>query len=138
MTLHHARYDKDSKWLYISRVNLKGKKVTEKWNSKIEIKGLKALSVLWIHQAIDDALSHSVNKQQLENAWIRKRINELEVALNPQPLFVEPLSLKGSVDGTNEIPNPHVKTKKASESLLGVRNIVAENIGEILDINSKS
>jgi hypothetical protein len=40
-----------------------------------------------------DALAHSITEQELENAKLKKRISELEVALSPRPLFVEPLSM---------------------------------------------
>jgi hypothetical protein len=40
VTLHHAKYDKQSKKLHIERVNMKDKKVMGKWSSEIEVKGL--------------------------------------------------------------------------------------------------
>jgi hypothetical protein len=46
VTLHHAKYDKESKKLQIGRVNLKDKKVTGKWSFEIEIKGVRPSRVL--------------------------------------------------------------------------------------------
>jgi hypothetical protein len=36
VTLHHAKYDKQSKKLQIERVNLKDKRVTGKWSLKLK------------------------------------------------------------------------------------------------------
>jgi hypothetical protein len=52
-------------------------------SSEIEIKGFKPSGILWLHQATGDALAHSVSEQELENTCLRKRVKELEAALNP-------------------------------------------------------
>jgi hypothetical protein len=38
-TLHHVAYLKNSKKLLIEKVNMKNKKVSEKWKSKIDFQG---------------------------------------------------------------------------------------------------
>jgi hypothetical protein len=40
VTLHHAAYNKESKKLLIEKINLKNKKVVEKWNSEIDLHGV--------------------------------------------------------------------------------------------------
>jgi hypothetical protein len=93
VTLHHAKYDKQSRKLQIERVNLKDKRVTRKWSSEIEVKGLRPSRVLIFHQAMGEALAHSITEQELENTKLKKRIRELKVSLSPKPLFAEPLSM---------------------------------------------
>jgi hypothetical protein len=64
--LHHARYDRQSKKLHIERVNMKDKKVIEKWSFEVEIKGLKPSGVLKVHQATGEALAHSITERNRE------------------------------------------------------------------------
>jgi hypothetical protein len=92
ITLHHATFNKNSKKLQVDKVNLKNKKVVEKWNSKIDIEGVKPSKVFELHRATWDALKYSIDKQEKENFILKKRINKLEDALFPKPLFVEPIS----------------------------------------------
>jgi hypothetical protein len=47
VTLHHATYNKNSKKLLIEKVNLKNKKVSEKWKSEIDFQGVKPLKIVW-------------------------------------------------------------------------------------------
>jgi hypothetical protein len=51
VTLHHVAFNQSSKKLQIEKVNLKNKKVAEKWNSEIDIVGVKPSKVLEFHQA---------------------------------------------------------------------------------------
>jgi hypothetical protein len=39
VTFHHATFNQSSKKLQIEKVNMKNKKVVEKWNSEIDIVG---------------------------------------------------------------------------------------------------
>jgi hypothetical protein len=82
-----------SKRLHIERVSMKDKKVTEKWSSEVEVKGLKPSRVLKFHQAMGEALAHSIIKQEIENEILKKRVRELEDALSLKPLFAEPLAM---------------------------------------------
>jgi cell division protein FtsL len=52
ITLHHVAFDKKSKKLQIEKVNLKNKKVVEKWSSEIDMTKVKPSKVLELHQAI--------------------------------------------------------------------------------------
>jgi hypothetical protein len=40
VTLHHVTYHKNSKKLLIEKVNMKNKKVVEKWKSEIDFHGV--------------------------------------------------------------------------------------------------
>jgi hypothetical protein len=88
VTLHRAAFNQNSKKLQIEKVNLKNKKVAEKWNSEIDIVGVKPSKVLEFHQATGDALKYSIDEQEKENLVLKRRIKELEDALLPKPLFV--------------------------------------------------
>jgi hypothetical protein len=45
-TLHHSCFNQNSKKLQVEKVNMKSKKVAEKWSSKIDIVGVKPSKVL--------------------------------------------------------------------------------------------
>ena len=93
MTLHHTRFNKESKWLRIEKINMKSKKTTKKWNSKVDAIGVGPSVILKLHLTTGDVLSHSITEQELEKVRLKKSISELEDALSPRPLFVEPLSI---------------------------------------------
>jgi hypothetical protein len=93
VTLHYTKYDKQFKKLHIKRFNMKDKKVTRKWSSKIEVRVLKPSRVLNFHQAMGEALAHSIIEHEVENERLKKRVRELEVSLIPNPLFSHPLPM---------------------------------------------
>lgn len=49
--------------------------------------------IMEIHREMDEALEHTVDTQEMQNARLKQRIVELEVVLNLYPMFVEPLSI---------------------------------------------
>jgi hypothetical protein len=63
MTLHHARYDKQSKNIHIKIVGMKDEKVMEKWSYEVEVKGFKPSRVLNFHQDMGESLAHSITEQ---------------------------------------------------------------------------
>jgi hypothetical protein len=104
VTLHHVAFNPSSKKLQIEKVNMKNKKVVEKWNSEIDIVGVKPSKVLEFHQATGDALKYSISEQEKENLILKKIIKELEDALFPKPLFVEPISTIRPLDILEDAP----------------------------------
>jgi hypothetical protein len=91
--LHNTKYNKEAKKLQIEKNHVKNKKVTEKWSSEVDVSIVGPSGILKLHLTIGDALAHSITEQELENIRLKKRISELEDALSPRPLFVEPLSI---------------------------------------------
>ena len=130
VTLHHANYNKETRKLQIGRVNLKDKKVIGKSSFEIDMKGLRRLGVLRFIQAI----AHSITKQELENAKLKKRIRELEVSLNPRPLCVDPLSIMVSEKFPEGVTKSNSKVTKFVKLLMGVIKYVVENIDKRLGI----
>jgi len=66
---------------------MKDKKVTDKRSSEVEFKGLKYSRVLKFHQAMGEALAHSITEHEIKNEKLKKRVKELEDALSLKPLF---------------------------------------------------
>jgi hypothetical protein len=79
--------------LQIEKVHVKNKKITQKWNSKVDVSGVGPSGLLKLHITTGDALSHSISKQELENIRLKRRIRELKDTLSPKPLFAEPLAI---------------------------------------------
>jgi hypothetical protein len=80
VTLHHVTFNKSSKKLLIEKVNLKNKKVVEKWNSEIDIQGVKPSKVMEFHEATREALKYSIDEIEKENLILKERVKELENA----------------------------------------------------------
>jgi hypothetical protein len=93
LTLHNTKYNKEARKVQIEKIHVKNKKVTEKWNSEVDVSGVGPSGILKLHLTTGDALSHSITEHELENIRLKKRISELEDALSPRPLFAEPLSI---------------------------------------------
>jgi hypothetical protein len=91
-----------------------------------------------LHFTIGDALAHSISEQELENVKLKRRISELEDALNPKPLFAEPLAIVASDQMPPSTPGTSVRVRKETNLLSGVRFYVAENINRRLDIISQA
>lgn len=60
VTLHHSSYQKYTRQLLLQRVRVKGKQVTKKWSSVIEIKNANPNDVMELHQATCEDLVHTV------------------------------------------------------------------------------
>jgi hypothetical protein len=61
---------------------------------------------------------------------LKKRIKELEDALLPKPLFVEPISTLRPIDISEDAPESSSKLKGASSLLTTIRKYVADNINK--------
>lgn len=123
ITLHHSNYEKESRKISLQCVNVKGKHVVEKWGLEIEIKNSNPKGVMELHQETGEALAHIVDDHERENVRMKKRVSELEVALSPQPLFLEPLS---SVHLVEEPLGKSHKLDKVSQLLSSLRSFVAQ------------
>jgi hypothetical protein len=73
--------------LQIEKVHVKNKKITQKWNSEVDVSGVNPQGLLKLHITTGDALAHSISEQELENIRLKRRISELEDTLSPKPLF---------------------------------------------------
>jgi len=75
-----------------------------------------------------DALAHSISEQYLENFKLKRRISELEDALSPKLLFVEPLSMMALDPIPDNKPSTTPKVRKDAKILNGIWMYVAGNI----------
>jgi len=66
VTFHHATFNKESKKLLIEKINLKNKKVVEKWNSKIDLQGLTPSKSMQFHKTTGEALNSSIDEIEKE------------------------------------------------------------------------
>lgn len=89
--MHHSSYEKESRNLSLQRVSVRGKHPVEKWGSEIEIKNVHLKGVMELHWATNQALVHTVDDQEKDNIKQKRRVIELEAALSPHSLFIEPL-----------------------------------------------
>jgi len=85
---------------------------------------LRPLDILIFHQATGEALAHSITKRELENAKLKKRIRELEVALSLRPLIVDPFSLMVSHKLPKEVTGSSSKVTKVAKLLMSVKKYV--------------
>jgi hypothetical protein len=83
-----------------------------------------------LHLTTGDALAHSISEQELENIKLKRRISELEDALSPKSLFVEPLSIIAPDPIPQDTPGMTSKVRKYAKLLSGIRMYVTENINK--------
>ena len=83
ITLHCASYEKDFRKISLQCASIKGKHVVEKWGLEIEIKNANLKGVMELHHATSEALAHTMDDLERENARLKKRVAELEVDLSP-------------------------------------------------------
>jgi hypothetical protein len=99
---------------------------------------VKPSKVLEFHKALMDALKFSINDQQKENLVLNKRTKELEDALLPQPLFIEPIYVIKPLNVLEDTPKSGSRLKGASSLLTDIRKYVCYNMKKratlILDI----
>jgi hypothetical protein len=128
VTLHHMDFNKESKKLLIEKINLKNKKVVEKWNSEIDLQGVKPSKVMQFHEATREALKSSINEIEIENQILKEKIRELENALLLKPLFVEPIATIQPLNTLEDIPEYSSRIRGASKLLITIRQYIGENI----------
>jgi hypothetical protein len=104
---------------------MKDKNVTEKWSSEVEVKGLKPLGLLKLHQAMGESLAHSIIEYEIENERLKKRVSELEEALTLKPLFEKPLAMMLSKEFLEEMEGSTYKVTKAKKMLVGIMRYVS-------------
>lgn len=78
-----------------------------------------------LHRETGEAFAHTVDDQKRENAMLKQRIVELEVALIPRPLLVEHISIVHLVLG---FPSQAYKIYKVTQLLSRIRSFVLEGI----------
>jgi hypothetical protein len=62
VTFYHATYHKNSKKLLLTeKLNLKNKKVSEKWKSKINFHGVKPSKIIQFHKENREYLKESID-----------------------------------------------------------------------------
>jgi hypothetical protein len=69
-----------------------------------------------------------------ENSFLKERIKELEKALIPKPLFVEPLTTIQPILTLKDVPKSSSKLRGSSNLLLVVRKYVGDGIQKRIDL----
>jgi hypothetical protein len=111
---------------------MKNKKVFEKWKSQIDFQGVAPLKIMQFHEANRKALKQSIFYIDKENSFLKERIKELEKALIPKPLFVEPLNAIQPILTLRDVPKRSSKLRDSSSLLLVVRKYVEDGIHKII------
>jgi hypothetical protein len=123
--------------LQIEKVHVKNKKATQKWSSEVQVLGVGPLGPLKLHFTIENALVHSISEHELENIMLKRRISQLEDALSPKPLFVEPLAIISPNQMPPSTPGTSTKVRKVVKFLKRIRLYVTKNINKRLNIISQ-
>lgn len=119
-TMQDAHYDRRNKKPRVEIEKVQNIRVINKSRIEVDIFEVGATRLLHLHQTIGEALTYSIMEQEVENMRLKKRINKLEEALNPTPLFMTPLAIKelrlGSIHKTQpyEYENKHILWMEAS------------------------
>jgi len=69
------------------------KKVTERGNSKVDVSRIGTSEIIKFHLTTGDDLAQSISEKDIEKIKLRRRISEMEDALGPKSIFVEPPSI---------------------------------------------
>jgi hypothetical protein len=128
VTFHHTAYNKNSKKLLIEKVNLKNKKVSEKWKSKIDFHGVKPSKIIQFHEATREALKESIDDIEKENLILKEKVKELEKYFLPRPLFIEPITVIQPLCSLEDVPETSSRLKGSSSLLMVVRKYIGDSI----------
>ena len=85
----------------LQHVSVKGKQVTDKRGTNIEINTINSSDVMELHRAIGEDLSHTMDYLEKDNARLKQRIVELEASLSLHPLFTKPLSIFQPIENSS-------------------------------------
>jgi hypothetical protein len=80
-----------------------------------------------IHRATRDALDDSIGGLEAENVKLKERVKELEEALMPLPVLVNPLEIIGPT-------TPATKLKGSSSLLTSAKGYVEKNIKKRMEL----
>ena len=78
-----------------------------------------------IHRETNESLEHTVDDQEKENVRLKQRIDKIEVALSPHPLFVERLAI---VQAIEESSGQACNINKVANLLSRIKSFVEEEI----------
>jgi hypothetical protein len=134
VTLHHTTYNCETKKLLLEKINTKNERSSERWKSSIDLDVVAPSKIADFHGSTGDASRQSIDNMEKENSELKKRIKELEVALVPVPLFLEPLSSIQPTLELEDIPENNTKCKGSSSLLQDVRKYVGDAIQKRIDI----
>jgi hypothetical protein len=120
--------------MLIEKVNMKNKKMSEKWKSKIDFNGVAPSKIVQVHEATEEPLKESISNIEKENLILKEKIKELEATLIPRPLFVEPLNIVQLALTLEDIPKRSSKWKGSYSMLLAIRKNVGDRIQKRIDL----
>jgi hypothetical protein len=118
-------FDSQSKKLIIEKKDVKNKK--GKSRSEVDLANMRSSQICQLHKVSGDALHDSIGGIEAENARLKDRIKELEEALIPMPLLVNPLAI--AMPAT-----PAANLKGSSSLLASCRGYVENNIKKIMEL----
>jgi hypothetical protein len=111
--------------LIIEKKYVKNKK--GKSRSEVDLANMRLSQIFQLHNASGDALHDSIGGIEVENASLKDQVKELEEALIPMPLLVNPLEI--AMHAT-----PATKLKSSSSLLASCRGYVDNNINKRREI----
>jgi hypothetical protein len=118
-------FDSQSKKLIIEKKDVKNKK--GKSRSEVDLANMRSSQICQLHKASGDALHDSIGGIEAENARLKDRVKELEEALIPMPLLVNPLAI--AMPAT-----PATNLKGSSSLLASCRGYVENNIKKRMEL----
>jgi hypothetical protein len=79
-------------------------------------------------------LKESIFDIEKENFFLKEKIKELEKALIPKPLFVEPITALQLIATLEDVPVNSSKLKGSFSLLMEIRKYVGDGIKKIIDL----
>jgi hypothetical protein len=122
-------FDSQSKKLIIEKKYVKNKK--GKYRSKLDLANMWPSQICQLHNASGEALHDSIVGIKVENARLKDQVKELEEALIPMSLLVNPLAI--AMPAT-----PAANVKASSTLLASYREYVEKNIKKRMELVTKA
>jgi hypothetical protein len=114
--------------MLIKKLNMKNKKASKKWKSKIDFHGVAPSKIVQFHEETKEALKESICNIEKEILILKEKIKELETTLILKTLFVDPLTTIQPTLTLEGVPEGSSKLKGSSSLLLAVRKYVGDGI----------
>lgn len=114
--------------MLIEKINLKNKKVVEKWNSEIDLHGVLPSKIMQFHEVVGEEFKSSIGEVEIENWLLKERIKELDISLRSKPNFFKPTATIQPLNTFEDISTYSSQIRGASKLLVAIRQYVGKNI----------
>jgi hypothetical protein len=113
----------------LRKKNVKNKK--GKSHSELDLANMRLSQICQLHNTTGEALHDSIGGIEADNSILKDRVKELEEALIPMPLFVNPLAI--AMPAT-----PATNLKESSTLLASCRGYLENNIKKRMELVTKA